>query len=259
MTDEYLRQQFGLDGKRAVVTGAGRGIGRAIAEGLAAAGAEVLVHYNASQDAAGEVVATIERAGGTAWAARADLSDSEQAARLFALVRERWGALDVLVNNAGDLVGSGEVADFTDDLADAVVRVNLHTTLYAAREAIPLMRRGRNPSIINLGSVAGHNGGANGAALYAATKGAIHAFTRGLAKELAPEIRVNAIAPGVVLTDLHRNHTTPEALKQYAETTPRKRLGRPEDHAAAAVFLSAAGSSFITGEIMNVNGGLWMC
>src|SRR5439155_5596730 len=137
-------------------------------------------------------------------------------------------------------------------------KLNFHSTVYVCRAAIPLLKRGKDPSIINLSSVAAHNGGANGATIYAATKGAIHTYTRGLARELAPEIRVNGIAPGVALTDFHRIHSTPEGLATIAGNTPLKRLGTPEDHGAAAVFLSGRGASFITGEIIEINGGLWL-
>jgi 3-oxoacyl-[acyl-carrier protein] reductase len=253
-----LEKWFGLQGRRALVTGAGRGIGRAIAEALAATGAEVCVHYHSSTDAANETVSSINSAGGKAWAARADLTQSSQAAALLAEVDNRWGALDILVNNAGDLVQRSPVETFTDELLERVLQVNIHTTIYATRAAIPLLRKGKHPSIINLSSIAAHNGGANGATIYAATKGAIHTYTRGLAKELAPDIRVNAIAPGVIMTDFHKRHSTEQSLAPVAGNTPMKRLGEPEDHAAAAVFLCGNGASFITGEVIEINGGLWL-
>ena len=259
---KYLDEQFGLAGKRAVVTGAGRGIGRAIAEALAAAGAQVCVHFNASESAARECCDAIVAATGDrerAWCARADLTESRQADEFFGNVAQRWGgALDILVNNTGDLVRRSKVAEFTDELLEQVLRVNVHSAVYCTRCAIPLLRRGREPVILNLSSVAAHNGGANGATVYAATKGAIHTWTRGLAKELAPEIRVNGIAPGTALTDFHRKHSTPEALEAVRNSTPLKRLGAAEDHGAAAVFLCSRGASFITGEVIEINGGLWV-
>lgn len=256
--NNFYEKHFGLANKRAVVTGAGRGIGQAIAEALAAMGAEVLVHYNTSKDAAQKVVEDIRTNGGKAWTTGADLTDSAQAKDLFQKVQERWGALDILVSNAGDLVQRCKIEDFSDELIETVLRVNIHTALYSTRDAIPLLRKGKNPGIINLSSVAAHNGGINGATLYATTKGAIHTFTRGLAKELAPDIRVNAIAPGVILTDFHRRHTSEERLNVIAQNTPLKRLGTAEDMAAAAVFLCGDGASFITGEVIEINGGLWV-
>lgn len=254
----YLEEQFGLTGKRAVVTGAGRGIGRSVAEALAGAGAEVVVHYHKSKEVAEQVVAGIEARGGKATAMGADLTDSQQTNRLFSEVGRRWGALDILVNNTGDLVQRSKIADFSDELIEQVLRVNIHSAVYASRAAIPLLAKGDDPSIINLSSVAAHNGGANGATLYAATKAAIHTYTRGLAKELAPTIRVNAIAPGVALTDFHRVHSTPEGLETIRNNIPLKRLGDPDDHGAAAVFLCGKGASYITGEVIEINGGLWV-
>jgi 3-oxoacyl-[acyl-carrier protein] reductase len=254
----YLEQAFGLKGRRALVTGGSRGIGRAVCEALAGAGAEVLVHYRSSEAAAQEVVQAIESAGGIAGTVHADLGDSAQANFMIAEAQARWGALDILVNNAGDLVQRSRIAEFSDELIEEVLRTNIHTALFSTRAAIPLLEKGNDPIIINLSSVAAHNGGANGATLYAATKGAIHTFTRGLAKELAPRIRVNALAPGVALTDFHRKHSTDEGLEKIAQGTPLQRLGAPEDHGAAAVFLCGKGASYITGEVVEINGGLWL-
>lgn len=256
--NNFCEKYFGLENKRAVVTGAGRGIGRAIAEALAAVGTEVLIHYHTSKEKAEQVVEIIQANGGKAWTAGADLTDSAAAKSLFAKVEDRWGTLDILVNNAGDLGQRSKIEDLSDELIEAVLRVNIHTALYSSRAAIPLLRKGTNPSIINLSSVAAHMGGLNGAALYASTKGAIHTFTRGLAKELAPDIRVNAIAPGVTMTDFQRRHSSEQLLNGVAQRTPLKRLGTAEDMAAAAVFLCGAGASFITGEIIEINGGLWV-
>ncbi|HEX3357586.1 MAG TPA: SDR family oxidoreductase [Tepidisphaeraceae bacterium] len=254
----FLENQFGLAGKRALVTGAARGIGRAIAEALCAAGAEVCIHFNKSEGEAKKLVAQLESQGGRVFAVGGDLTDSKQADTLIAKIESRWNGLDILVNNAGDLVQRSKVEAFSDDLLDRVVKLNFHSAVYVTRRAIPLLRRGIDPSIINLSSVAAHNGGSNGATIYAATKAAIHTYTRGLAKELAPAIRVNAISPGVALTDFHRTHTTPEALETIAGNTPLKRLGTAEDHGAAVVFLCGKGASFITGEVIEINGGLWL-
>ena len=254
----YLTDNFSLEGRRALVTGAGRGIGRAIAVALAGAGAEVLVHYHSSKDGALETVAEIQKAGGKAFAEQADLTRSEDVKRFFAAVRTHWSGLDILVNNAGDLVKRSKIADFTDELLEQVLHVNVHSAVYTIREALPLLREGKSPSIVNLSSVAAHNGGNNGATVYGGTKAMIHTMTRGLAKELAPEIRVNAISPGVAHTDFHKRFSTPEGLATIAQTTPLKRLGQAEDHGAAVVFLCSKGASFITGEVIEINGGLWL-
>jgi 3-oxoacyl-[acyl-carrier protein] reductase len=257
-TENYLSRAFGLREKRAVVTGASRGIGRAIAEALAAAGAEVFVNYNRSKDAAVEVVAGIEEAGGKAWSVHADMTESAQVDELFAKVKERWGALDILVNNTGDLVDRIPIRDFSDEMIEKVLRVNLHSALYSSRAAIPLLESGKGPCIVNVGSMGAHMGGGKGSVLYCATKGAIHTYTRGLAKELAPTIRVNGVAPGLIYTDFHKVHTAQEVVDSTKEATPLKRLGEAEDIAGAAVFLCGAGSSFITGELIEINGGLWV-
>lgn len=254
----YLESNFGLTGKKAVVTGAGKGIGKAIAEALAACGAEVLVHYHSSRNAAETLVKEIESRGGKAWSCGADLTDSKEANTLFKRVEERWGALDILVNNAGDMVQRERMSDIGDELIEKVLRVNVHTAIYAIRAAAPLLRKGNNACVVNLSSVAAHHGGGNGAVLYAATKGMILTMTRGLSKEFAPGIRVNGIAPGAILTDFHKKHSTPQMLETMAGNTPLKRIGTAEECAAAVVFLCGPGAAFITGETIEINGGLWL-
>ena len=256
--NNFYEKHFGLKNKRAIVTGAGRGIGKAIAEALAAVGAEVLIHYHTSKAKAEQVAEAIQANGGKAWTAGADLTDSAQVTELFQKVQERWDSLDILVNNAGDLVQRSRIEDLSDELIDTILKVNIHTALYSSRAAIPLLKKGTKSSIINLSSVAAHMGGLNGAAVYASTKGAIHTITRGMAKELAPDIRVNAIAPGVTMTDFQRRHSSEELLDGVAQRTPLKRLGTEEDMAAAAVFLCGDGAAFITGEVIEINGGLWV-
>jgi len=251
----YFEASWSLRGKRAVVTGAGRGIGRCIAQALSAAGAEVLVHFYNSEDAAGETVEAIAGSGGDAWSARADLTDSDQVSALFSEIDARWGSLDILVNNAGSLIDRCRVEDLSDDLIESVIRTNFHTALYCCRAAIPLLRKGSLPSIVNISSIAAHNGGADGSTLYAAMKGALVSFTRGLAKELGPEVRVNAVAPAAVLTDFLKENISRQRLERITEATPMSRLGRGEDTAAAVVFLCGAGSSYITGELIDVSGG----
>ena len=254
----YLSDLFGLSGRKALVTGAGRGIGRAISEALAGAGAEVCIHFHTSRETAESTVSEILHRRGKAFSFQADLTSPQQVQKMTNQIQERWGALDILVNNSGDLVQRCPVADLSDELIDRVLKVNLSSMVYCIRACIPLLRRGVHPCIVNVGSVAAHHGGGNGATLYAATKGAIHTLTRGLAKETAPGIRVNGIAPGVIMTDFHRRHSSDELLQNFAAGTPMKRLGSPEEVAGAAVFLCAPAASFITGEVIEINGGLWM-
>jgi 3-oxoacyl-[acyl-carrier protein] reductase len=218
----------------------------------------VLVHYHRSRDAAEKVVRAIAAAGGQAWSHGADLENAASTKALFDAVAERWGGLDILVNNAGDMVGRVKLAESSDEHIAHVINVNLMSNLYATRAAVPLLQRGTAPVIINLSSVSAHNGGGNGVSVYAATKGGILSLTRGLAKELAPKIRVNAIAPGVILTDLHRQHSSDQTLATMAKNTPLQRNGTAEECAGAAVFLASPAASFITGEMVEVNGGLWL-
>jgi 3-oxoacyl-[acyl-carrier protein] reductase len=253
-----LQSLFGISGKRAVVTGGGKGIGRAIAEALAAAGAEVLVHYHRSKDAAEAVAAGIVASGGSACTFGADLTQSAEADALFKHVAERWGALNILVNNTGDLVKRARIDTLDDATIEAILRVNVHSTLYSIRAASPLLKKGKDACILNLSSVAAHHGGGNGAVLYASTKGLILTLTRGLSKEFAPDIRVNGLAPGVIMTDFHRTHSTPATLEAMSNATPLKRIGTAEECAAAALFLCSPGASFITGETIEINGGLWL-
>jgi 3-oxoacyl-[acyl-carrier protein] reductase len=258
MNRSFCESFFNLSGKRALVTGAGRGIGKAIAEGFAISGALVIVHYNKSSEAAEEVVRGIKDNDGEAFSVQADLTEPTDVDRMFTEIENKVGALDILVNNAGDLIERSLIADFPDDLADRVIKVNFSTAFLTSKRAIPLLRRGSEPSIINLSSVAAHSGGGGGNTLYGSMKGAVHSFTRGLAKELAPEIRVNGIAPGVIMTDFHRIHNTKERLEAIAAQTPLRRIGEPEEIAAAAVYLTARSGAFLTGEIIEVNGGLMM-
>jgi len=249
---------FDLTGRRALVTGAGRGIGRAIAEALSGVGAEVVVHYHSSCADAEQVVQAIGQAGGTAHAIGADLTDSSQADELVRRATEAMGGLDILVNNAGDLVQRCHVEQMEDELLDKVLRINIHTAVYTTRAAVPHLKQGTKPSVINLSSLATHTGGGNGATIYASTKAAIHTFTRGLAKELAPTIRVNAIAPGIILTDFHVRNTSDEQIARMAADTPLQRSGEAHECASAAVFLAGGGAAYITGEVIEINGGIWM-
>ena len=241
-----------------LVTGAGRGIGQAVALALAGSGARVAVHYRRSEREAEDTVDRIRRAGGEGWTVQADLESSAGARQLLEQVSRRWEGLDVLVNNAGDMVGRSRLQKAGDDWIETVLRVNLHSTLYVTREAIPLLERGSDPSIVNTSSIAAHTGGAGRVSIYAAAKGAILSLTRSLAKELAPRVRVNTVSPGVILTELHDRLSRPETLEALARQTPLGRNGRPEECAAAVVFLAGTASSFITGQVIEINGGLWM-
>jgi 3-oxoacyl-[acyl-carrier protein] reductase len=174
---------------------------------------------------------------------------------------ERLGGIDVLVNNAGSLVKRLPIAEFDDALFDEVLHINARSVLSFCREVVPLMRaQGRGGSIINVSSIAARNGGGPGAYLYAGAKGFVSTATHGLAKELAPDnIRVNAVAPGVIQTPFHDRFSTPQMLEAFKATIPLARIGEPDDCVGAFLYLASPQlSSYVTGQILEVNGGQYM-
>ena len=250
-----------LKGRSALVTGASTGIGAAVAIAYAARGMRVAVHYNSSTAAAEKVVATIEAAGGEAFALQGDVRDSAAIRRVVAQADERLGGIDVLVNNAGSLVKRVPIADFDDALFDEVLHINARSVLACCREVVPRMRaQGRGGSIINVSSIAARNGGGPGAYLYAGAKGFVSTATRGLAKELAPDrIRVNAVSPGVIQTPFHDRFSTPQLLESFKAAIPLARIGEPDDCVGAFLYLASEQlSGYVTGQILEVNGGQYM-
>ena len=236
-----------LDGKRALVTGASKGIGRAIAAELAAAGAEVAVGYRSSREEAESLAAEI---GGCAL--QADVSKPDDAARLV----EEAGELDILVNNAG-LTRDGLIARMPDEDWRVVLDTNLDGVFYTCRAVARSMMRRRSGSIVNLTSVVGLHGNP-GQTNYAASKAGIIGFTKALARELASRnVRVNAVAPGYIETAL-TDVLPDEAQQAILSNTPLQRMGAPEDVAGAVRFLCSDAASFITGEVLLVDGGLGM-
>lgn len=242
-----------LKGKTAIVTGGGRDIGRACALRLAAEGANVAINYFASSAGAEDTVARIQAQGGAAIAVQGDLTRPAEAEALAARTREAFGGIDVLVNNAGGLIARKTIAEM--DLAhwQAVMDLNLTSTFLMVKACLPHMTRG---AIVNMASQAGRDGGGPGAIAYATAKGAIMTMTRGLAKELGPEIRVNALCPGMIDTDFHNIHTADAARRGYEATAPLRRQGLPEDVANLVLFLACEDSAFITGANVDINGGV---
>jgi 3-oxoacyl-[acyl-carrier protein] reductase len=245
-----------LKDKVAIVTGASKGIGAAIARHLAAAGAAVVVNYASSKEGADRVVADIERSGGTAVAVQADVAKSADVARLFAETERAFGRLDILVNNAG-VYELTALEDVTEAQFHKHFNVNVLGLLLASQEAA---RRfpATGGTIINISSVASSVTMPN-TAVYTATKGAVDAITRTLAKELGPrKIRVNAISPGMVLTEgVHAAGLDAGDLRKEIEAqTPLGRVGQPDDIAPAAVFLASDDAAYITGELLRVGGGV---
>jgi 3-oxoacyl-[acyl-carrier protein] reductase len=243
-----------LKDRVALVTGAGTGIGRAIAEIFAREGAKVAVNYSKSREAAEEVVAGIRSAGGTALAIGADVADAAEVEGMVNRVNQEFGQIDILVNNAGwsTRIPHDQLDNLTDEIWDRTFDTNLRGAFYAVRSAVPSLRKQPGASIVNVASVAGMTGMGSSIA-YAASKGAMITMNKSLARALAPQIRVNAIAPGFVRT---RFASWPAAAFDQGEAvTPLKHLATVEEIAALALYLVADAGS-MTGETIVVDGGL---
>ena len=243
-----------LSGKSAVVTGGSRGIGRACCLALARAGARVCVNYRVESPSAELAVEEIENGGGEAFALAADVSRREEADMLVDEVAHRFGGLDILVNNAGIWKGS-PVDEMTDAEWEETMAINMTGTFFCTRAAVPFMKNARWGRIINISSTAGQRGEAFHSH-YAASKGAMISFTKSLAVELAPHgITVNCVAPGWVATDMSQESLLGPEREAILATIPLGRVARPEEIAGAVAFLASDLASFVTGEILNVNGG----
>lgn len=248
-----------LKGQRVLVTGASTGIGAAVARGFGRAGAHVAVHYNTSADQAQQVADDIRSVGGTAHLVAGDVAERGVIDRVVEEAADALGGLDVLVNNAGALVRRVHLADWDDTVIDEVFDLNVRQLLHACRVALPYLKE-RPGAIVNTGSIAARNGAGPGAGLYGSAKAFVQNITRNLAKELAPHgIRVNATAPGVIMTPFHERFSTPEQLEAMRQTIPLGRLGKPEECAGAYLFLaSGEASGYITGQVIEINGGQLM-
>ena len=242
-----------LQGKTAVITGGGRDIGQACATCLAAEGANVAINYFSSSAGAEATVNDIRNKGGNAFALQGDLSSEAGVEALVSKTVDEFGGVDILVNNAGGLIARKTVAEMPLEHWQAVMDLNLTSSFLMIKACVPHMTDG---AIINLASQAGRDGGGPGAVAYAASKGAIMTMTRGLAKELGPNIRVNAICPGMIDTDFHNVFTKPEVRTNVANSTPLKREGTPADVADLVAFLATDSSKFMTGTNIDINGGL---
>jgi len=245
-----------LKGKVAVVTGGSRDIGRAISIKLAKEGAKVVVNYNSSEAGAKETVNEIKAAGGEAIAVKADVSKLNDINALKTKTVEAFGDnVDVLVNNAGGLFARKTLQEFDESFYNLVMDVNFKSTVFVMQVFETIM--GKGASIINLSSQASRDGGGGGSALYASSKGAVTTFSRAMAKELGPKgIRVNAICPGLIGTKFHDDFTKDEVRTRVAAGTPLGREGQAEEVADLVVYLASNDASFITGNNIDINGGL---
>ena len=245
-----------LKNKIALITGAGRGIGRAIAIALAKEGAEVVINYNGSEERAKEVKQTIEENGGKASIYKCNVSDFAACEAMIKDIVKEYGHLDILVNNAG-ITKDGLIMKMKEEDFDSVINVNLKGTFNTIRFASRTMVKQRKGKIINISSVSGVTGNA-GQANYSASKAGIIGLTKSAARELASRnINVNAIAPGFVDTDM--TITLSDKVKEGAKgQIPLGRFGKPEEVAELALFLSSEKSDYITGQVINIDGGMVM-
>ncbi|MEO0765940.1 MAG: glucose 1-dehydrogenase [Pseudomonadota bacterium] len=242
-----------LAGQTAIVTGGGRDIGQAAAMKLASEGARIAINYHSSSEGADAAVARITGAGGQAFALKGDLTKPEDIDALVSKTVTEFGGINVLVNNAGGLIARKKIAEMPLDHWNAVMELNLTSTFLMTKACLAHMKTG---AIVNLASQAGRDGGGPGAVAYAASKGAVMTMTRALAKELGPDIRVNALCPGMIDTDFHNVHTPDAGRRGYEAAAPVKRQGTTEDTANLILFLACNDSAFITGTNIDINGGM---
>jgi 3-oxoacyl-[acyl-carrier protein] reductase len=248
-----------LTGQVALVTGAEVGIGRATAVALAARGADIAVHYYCAETGPSGVVGEILAHGRRALAFQADLTRREEVVRTVAAAEAAFGRIDILVNNAGGLLGRYPLVEMPEEFFHKVMDVNVLTAFLCGQAVAPGMIARKRGAIVNLTSLAAHNGGGPGASVYAAAKAAVLALTKAWARELAPHgIRVNAVSPGLIGgTPFHSTFTKPEAFEATVKTIPLGRAGVAEDVARVIAFLAGEDAGYLAGETVEVNGGMF--
>lgn len=249
-----------LTGKTALITGASRGIGAATAICLARSGVSRFhLHYHNNTEGVERTLAAVRSEGAQAEATRADLGSISGIQEFAEKLKRSPVAIDILVNNAGSLVKRAKLLEFTDELFDQVVNLNVRSAWSITQATAPAMIERGSGVIVNLSSVAARNGGGHGATIYAAAKAMVSTMTKGLAKELAPKgIRVNAVSPGTVDNDFHAQFSTRQILDAAVSMTPAGTLGTNEEIADTILFLCSNGARYIHGQTIEINGGLFM-
>ena len=254
-----MKPSLDLTDRVALVTGASSGIGAATAETLAALGARVALGYHRNRQGAEDTSERIRAAGGTALAVGADVRRSEDIHALVDRAASELGPIDILVNNAGSLVARYGILEVTEERIDEIVSLNFTSAVLTSQAVAASMIERRRGAIVNVVSIAGHNGGGPGAGVYAASKAALTAFTKSLAKELAPSgIRVNAVSPGVIDTPFHEVFSTPEMIQNFVRMIPLGRVGTAAECATVIAFLASDAASYVVGETIEINGGQLM-
>jgi 3-oxoacyl-[acyl-carrier protein] reductase len=249
-----------LTGKKAFITGAEQGIGKAVAEQLIDAGCDVYIHYFMGEEGPKELVKLAESKGQKASYGYADLTDAESANECITNAAEFLGGMDILINNVGGIIARKWLGEITPEFWKTVIDVNMTTMLNVTQSALPFLKEASNgASIVNLASLAGRSGGHSGSLVYSTTKGAVLTFTRSLAAELGEfGIRVNAVAPGLILgTRFHDQHTTKESADATVAGIPVGRAGTPDDVAKTITFLASEYDGFVSGATIDVNGGVY--
>jgi 3-oxoacyl-[acyl-carrier protein] reductase len=240
--------------KHILITGASTGIGAASAKELAE-GNTIYIHYNHSEEEAQQVAEEVRRREGTPVLLKADLSTDDGCTRLAREVERQTDSLDLLVNNAGGLLGRHSIEETSWEIAQATFELNVFSAMRLTALLTPLVRKGQEPLIIYITSVAARTGSPS-ATTYAASKGALDTYTRGVARALAPDVRVNAIAPGIIFTPFHEKSTSEEQMRKFMNAIPLERGGEPEEIARAVRFIME--TPFMTGETVDINGGMYM-
>ena len=247
-----------LKDKVVVITGASTGIGAAAARAFAKEGSRLVVHYNASRDAAEAVAADVKALAAKVVLVGGDVTQEAHVKRIVTEAMAAYGRIDVLINNAGGMLGRIKIEDYTLEHINRVLALNVTQVALFMREVVPVMRKQKSGNVINVSSIAARHGGGGGAILYAGAKGFISTVTHGWAKEVVGDgIRVNAVSPGVIVTPFHERYSSAEQLKAMQATIPMNRLGAPDECAGTFLYLASdALSGYVTGQVIPLDGGM---